>query len=144
MKSADGCKILDPLEELSSCPHSQSVFYHITTREVMMLIDTREFGITSSQASTLNSNSMIYSGGSQTVLIVTVVSVLQAGCFFGSLIAYYVADRWGRKVSSTPLPKISTDLVLQPALLIASGITLVGIVIQATTLKHLYVSAVGP
>ena len=28
-----------------------------------------------------------------------VVSTLQAGCFFGALIAYYVADRWGRRVS---------------------------------------------
>lgn len=27
-----------------------------------------------------------------------VVSTLQGGCFFGSLIAYYIADRWGRKV----------------------------------------------
>lgn len=39
---------------------------------------------------------------------------MQAGCFFGSLIAYYVADRWGRK----------------PALLIAAGVTIVGIIIQ--------------
>jgi len=27
-----------------------------------------------------------------------VVSTLQGGCFFGSLIAYYIADKWGRKV----------------------------------------------
>lgn len=43
-----------------------------------------------------------------------IVSTLQAGCFFGSLIAYYVADRWGRK----------------PSLLIAAGVTIVGIIIQ--------------
>jgi MFS family permease len=47
----------------------------------------------------------------------TVVSTLQAGCFFGSLIAYYVADRWGRK----------------PALLISSGVTILGIIIQCAT-----------
>jgi hypothetical protein len=29
---------------------------------------------------------------------VSVVSVLQAGCFFGSLIAYWAADKFGRKV----------------------------------------------
>jgi membrane protein DedA with SNARE-associated domain len=39
----------------------------------------------------------------------TVVSVLQAGCFFGSLIAYYVADRWGRKVSYNKLRQLNPD-----------------------------------
>lgn len=41
------------------------------------------YNITPSVAANLNSN---------------IVSTLQAGCFFGSLIAYYVADKWGRKV----------------------------------------------
>lgn len=30
-----------------------------------------------------------------------VVSTLQAGCFFGSLFSYYVADRWGRRVMTS-------------------------------------------
>jgi MFS family permease len=46
--------------------------------------------------------------------MITVVCILQAGCFFGALVAYYVADRWRRK----------------PALLIASGIAILGIIIQ--------------
>ncbi|KAH8750397.1 putative quinate permease [Hyaloscypha finlandica] len=73
---------------------------------IVMPAFMKEFHLTDANSSTLNSN---------------IVSVLQAGCFFGSLIAYYVADRWGRK----------------PALLIAASITMVGIVIQATTLKSL-------
>lgn len=32
-----------------------------------------------------------------------IVSVLQAGCFVGSLLAYWAADRWGRKVRGYPL-----------------------------------------
>ncbi|KAH8682967.1 putative quinate permease [Tricladium varicosporioides] len=56
-----------------------------------------------------------------------IVSTLQGGCFFGSLIAYWVADRWGRK----------------PALLVASAITIVGIVIQCASDGHLPALYVG-
>jgi hypothetical protein len=35
---------------------------------------------------------------------------------------------------------LETDKRLQPALLIASGITMIGIIIQATSLKQLYES----
>lgn len=56
-------------------------------------------------------------------LLSNIVSTLQAGCFFGSLVAYYVADRWGRK----------------PALLTAAGVTILGVVIQCAT--HGYISA---
>lgn len=67
-----------------------------------MLTDSREFTITSAEASTLNSNSKVNqpTDVSHPILKIVVVSVLQAGCFFGSLIAYYVADRWGRRVLS--------------------------------------------
>lgn len=27
-----------------------------------------------------------------------IVSTLQAGCFLGALLAYYIADKWGRRV----------------------------------------------
>lgn len=71
-----------------------------------------EYKITSKVAATLNSN---------------IVSTLQAGCFFGSLIAYYVADRWGRK----------------PSLLIAASVTMAGIVIQAASSGNLNCLYVG-
>jgi MFS family permease len=73
-----------------------------------VLIDAREFHLTDANSSTLNSNSTIHPASSQPVLTITVVSVLQAGCFFGSLIAYYVADRWGRKVKSLLVGRIIT------------------------------------
>ncbi|KAF7865788.1 hypothetical protein EAF04_005953 [Stromatinia cepivora] len=60
-------------------------------------------------------------------LLSNIVSTLQAGCFFGSLIAYYVADRWGRK----------------PALLIAAGITILGVVIQCASHGHISALYVG-
>ncbi|ESZ94535.1 hypothetical protein SBOR_5078 [Sclerotinia borealis F-4128] len=56
-----------------------------------------------------------------------VVSTLQAGCFFGSLFAYYIADRWGRK----------------PALLIAAGITIVGVIVQCASAGHISALYVG-
>ncbi|KAE8450141.1 hypothetical protein EG329_006922 [Mollisiaceae sp. DMI_Dod_QoI] len=56
-----------------------------------------------------------------------IVSTLQAGCFFGSLIAYYVADRWGRK----------------PSLLIAAGVTILGIIIQSSSDGHISALYVG-
>ncbi|TVY14698.1 Quinate permease [Lachnellula arida] len=56
-----------------------------------------------------------------------VVSTLQGGCFFGSLIAYYIADRWGRK----------------PALLIASMVTILGIIIQCSSDGHVAALYVG-
>jgi membrane protein DedA with SNARE-associated domain len=31
-------------------------------------------------------------------LLSNIVSTLQAGCFLGALIAYYIADKFGRKV----------------------------------------------
>jgi len=46
-----------------------------------------------------------------------IVSVLQAGCFFGSLFAYWAADKWGRK----------------PSLIVASGVAIAGIVIQTAS-----------
>ncbi|TVY87587.1 Quinate permease [Lachnellula willkommii] len=56
-----------------------------------------------------------------------IVSTLQGGCFFGSLIAYYIADRWGRK----------------PALLIASMVTMIGIIIQCSSDGHVAALYVG-
>jgi MFS family permease len=38
-----------------------------------------------------------------------IVSTLQAGCFLGALIAYYIADNWGRRVSEArPTPASTT------------------------------------
>lgn len=72
----------------------------------------KKYNITTKTAPTLTSN---------------IVSVLQAGCFFGSLIAYYVADRWGRK----------------PSLLIAASVTILGIIIQSSSDGHISVLYVG-
>ena len=74
-----------------------------------VLIDAREFHLTDANSSTLNSNSTSSPASAKPVLTIAVVSVLQAGCFFGSLIAYYVADRWGRKVKSDPVGRIITN-----------------------------------
>ncbi|CZS92880.1 probable transporter (major facilitator superfamily) [Rhynchosporium agropyri] len=65
-----------------------------------------EYNITPKIAATLNSN---------------IVSTLQGGCFFGSLIAYYIADKWGRR----------------PSLLLAAGVTCLGVTIQCATKGHL-------
>ncbi|KAH7310106.1 putative quinate permease [Rhexocercosporidium sp. MPI-PUGE-AT-0058] len=65
-----------------------------------------EYKITKQIAATLNSN---------------IVSTLQGGCFFGALIAYYIADRWGRR----------------PSLLLAAGVTCLGVTIQCATKGYL-------
>ena len=58
--------------------------------------------LSKSAAATLLSNSMLPTSNCLRKLVFSdmpiVVSTLQAGCFFGSLLAYYIADRWGRKV----------------------------------------------
>ncbi|CAG8971341.1 hypothetical protein HYALB_00005959 [Hymenoscyphus albidus] len=69
-------------------------------------------GLDSHQTATLTSN---------------IVSVLQAGCFFGSLFAYWFADKFGRK----------------PSLLISSGTTIVGIIIQTASSGHISALYVG-
>ncbi|TGO83185.1 hypothetical protein BPOR_0689g00030 [Botrytis porri] len=63
----------------------------------------------------------------QANLASNIVSTLQAGCFFGSLASYYVADRWGRK----------------PALLGAAGITILGVIIQCASDGHISALYVG-
>jgi len=60
-------------------------------------------------------------------LLSNIVSTLQAGCFFGSLLAYYIADRWGRK----------------PALLLAAGVTVLGVIIQCSSDGHISALYVG-
>ncbi|KAG9241119.1 putative quinate permease [Calycina marina] len=60
-------------------------------------------------------------------LVSNIVSVLQAGCFVGSLVAYWVADRWGRK----------------PSLLGSAFISIVGIVIQTSSSGHIAALYVG-
>nr|AHA12287.1 DEHU transporter 1 [Asteromyces cruciatus] len=56
-----------------------------------------------------------------------IVSVLQAGCFAGSLIAYWIADRWGRK----------------PSLLASAAMSTIGVVIQTASSGHLAALFVG-
>ncbi|EHL03808.1 putative Quinate permease [Glarea lozoyensis 74030] len=70
------------------------------------------YGITPKTAANLQSN---------------IVSVLQAGCFFGSLVAYWAADKFGRK----------------PSLMVASGIAIAGIVIQTASDGHISALYVG-
>ncbi|RDW89194.1 hypothetical protein BP6252_01226 [Coleophoma cylindrospora] len=60
-------------------------------------------------------------------LSANIVSTLQAGCFFGALAAYWVADRFGRK----------------PALLTAALITILGVVFQAASSGHIAVLYIG-
>ncbi|KAF8849899.1 quinate permease [Acephala macrosclerotiorum] len=79
---------------------------------IVMEAFIKKYGITAATTANLTSN---------------IVSTLQAGCFFGSLIAYYVADRWGRK----------------PSLLIAAGVTILGIVIQSSSDGHISALYVG-
>jgi len=71
-----------------------------------------KYGLTDKTAANLTSN---------------IVSTLQAGCFFGSLAAYYCADRWGRK----------------PSLLIAATITTLGVIIQVASSGHVSVLYIG-
>ncbi|RDL35290.1 MFS general substrate transporter [Venustampulla echinocandica] len=67
------------------------------------------------------------SDGDRANLQSNIVSTLQGGCFFGSLIAYWVADRFGRK----------------PALLVSSVITILGIIIQCASDGHVEALYVG-
>lgn len=60
-------------------------------------------------------------------LSANIVSVHQAGCFAGALVAWPVADRIGRRI----------------ALLIASGIAIVGITMQAASAGNLAVMYIG-
>jgi len=69
----------------------------------------------------------VMSKAERATLLSNIVSTLQAGCFFGSLIAYYVADRWGRK----------------PALLSAATITTIGVIIQCASDGHVSALYVG-
>ncbi|KAG9239344.1 putative quinate permease [Amylocarpus encephaloides] len=67
------------------------------------------------------------SPGALSTLQSNIVSVLQGGCFFGSLASYWVADRFGRR----------------PALILASCITIVGIIIQTASDGHINALYVG-
>ncbi|PBP24823.1 hypothetical protein BUE80_DR004262 [Diplocarpon rosae] len=87
-----------------------------------------EYKITDKIAADLNSNSMLCTTKFPQKLAYNdqVVSTLQGGCFFGSLAAFYCADRFGRR----------------PSLLAAAFIAIVGIIIQTATvgkLEGLYV-----
>ncbi|PBP22778.1 hypothetical protein BUE80_DR006339, partial [Diplocarpon rosae] len=82
-----------------------------------------EYKITDKIAADLNSNSMLRTTKflKKSAYNDQVVSTLQGGCFFGSLAAYYCADRFGRR----------------PSLLAASFIAIVGIIIQTATVGKL-------
>ena len=56
-----------------------------------------------------------------------IVSCLQGGCFFGSLIAPWFADRFGRK----------------PALLIFSAVCTIGVIIQTASSGHIAAIDIG-
>ncbi|KAK2628692.1 hypothetical protein QTJ16_001795 [Diplocarpon rosae] len=82
-----------------------------------------EYKITDKIAADLNSNSMLCTTKFPQKLAYNdqVVSTLQGGCFFGSLAAFYCADRFGRR----------------PSLLAAAFIAIVGIIIQTATVGKL-------
>ena len=71
-----------------------------------------KYGLNKDTAATLSSN---------------IVSTLQAGCFFGSLVAYWVADRFGRR----------------PSLLAAAATTILGVIIQTSSDGHTSALYVG-
>lgn len=60
-------------------------------------------------------------------LSANIVSTLQAGCFFAALFSSWVADKWGRK----------------PALIMASLLAIIGVVMQSAAEGHLAVMYVG-
>jgi MFS family permease len=60
-------------------------------------------------------------------LSANIVSTLQAGCLVGSLAAYWVSDKWGRK----------------PALLVASMMAIVGVIMQSAGMGRLAVMYIG-
>ncbi|OGM41810.1 sugar transporter [Aspergillus bombycis] len=60
-------------------------------------------------------------------LSANIVSTLQAGCFFGALIASPVADKWGRKIG----------------LIAASLIAIVGVIMQVAASGHLEAMYIG-
>merc|ERR1719359_1148614 len=43
-------------------------------------------------------------------IVSNVVSTLQAGCFLGALIAFYIADKWGRRPSLLRAASMLTPL----------------------------------
>ncbi|PKX95683.1 sugar porter family MFS transporter [Aspergillus novofumigatus IBT 16806] len=63
----------------------------------------------------------------QANLSANIVSTLQAGCFFGALIASQVADRWGRK----------------PGLISASIMAILGVIMQVAASGHLEALYIG-
>lgn len=63
----------------------------------------------------------------QANLSANIVSTLQAGCFFGALLASPAADRWGRRY----------------ALLGAATLGVLGVVMQAAASGHLEVMYIG-
>ncbi|PVH69162.1 general substrate transporter [Cadophora sp. DSE1049] len=60
-------------------------------------------------------------------IVSNVVSTLQAGCFLGALIAFYIADKWGRR----------------PSLLSAASMAIFGIVIQTASSGEIAALYVG-
>lgn len=63
----------------------------------------------------------------QANLSANIVSTLQAGCFFGALVASPAADRWGRRY----------------ALLGAATLGILGVIMQAAANGHLEVMYIG-
>lgn len=63
----------------------------------------------------------------QANLSANIVSTLQAGCFFGALIASAVADKWGRRIG----------------LISASLISIVGVIMQVAAEGHLEAMYIG-
>jgi MFS family permease len=63
----------------------------------------------------------------QADLSANIVSTLQAGCFFGAVVASPIADRWGRK----------------PALMTSAVVVLIGAILQAAAEGHLAAMYVG-
>lgn len=63
----------------------------------------------------------------QANLTANIVSTLQAGCFFGALIASPCADRWGRKLS----------------LIGAAVVGIIGVIMQTAASGHLEAMYIG-